>query len=89
MSITEHLPALQRYKEEQGCADCQIDYPHFVLEFDHRPGVKKFGNVYHVLKKYGAEKAWAEVKKCDVVCSNCHKIRTHQREAELINKLAS
>ena len=88
MSITEHLPALQKYKEEQGCFDCQVDYPHFVLEFDHRPGVKKFGNVYHVLKKYGAEKAWAEVKKCDVVCSNCHKIRTYTREAELI-KLAS
>jgi len=88
MSITEHLPALQKYKEDQGCTDCLIMYPHFVLEFDHRPGVKKFGNVYHVLKKYGSEKAWAEVKKCDVVCSNCHKIRTYQRELELI-KLAS
>ena len=84
MSITEHLPKLQGYKEDQGCFDCGIFYPHYVLEFDHRPGVKKFGNVYHVLKKYGWDKAWAEVKKCDVVCSNCHKVRTYTRTEELM-----
>ena len=87
MSITEHLPALQSYKEDQGCFDCGLDYPHFVLEFDHRPGERKFGNVYHVLKKYGSDKAWAEVKKCDVVCSNCHKLRTYTREQILISSI--
>jgi hypothetical protein len=85
MSITEHLPALQQYKEEHGCADCGESFPHFVLEFDHRPGERKFGNVYRVLKKYGWDKAWAEVNKCDVVCSNCHKLRTYAREQELLN----
>jgi hypothetical protein len=84
MSITEQLPALQKYKEDQGCSDCGLNYPHFILEFDHRPGERKFGNVYRVLKKYGSDKAWAEVKKCDVVCSNCHKLRTHGREQELL-----
>lgn len=84
MTITQYLPALQKHKEDNGCADCGTFYPHYVLEFDHRPGVKKFGNVYHVLKKYGVEKAWAEVAKCDVVCSNCHKIRTYKRQEELL-----
>jgi len=89
MTITQYLPDLQQYKEESGCVDCGVLYPHYVLEFDHRPGHKKVGNVYRVLKKYGPEKAWDEVAKCDVVCSNCHKIRSYGREQELIKKIAS
>jgi hypothetical protein len=50
-----------------------------MLEFDHRPGEKKLDNVYRVLKKYGLEKAMEEIRKCDVVCANCHKHRTHHR----------
>ena len=72
--------ALQAYKEKMGCVDCAKDFPHYVLEFDHRPEFKKFGVVSRILKKYGPEKAWEEVAKCDVVCSNCHKLRTHYRQ---------
>ena len=50
-----------------------------MLEFDHRPEHKKLDNVYRVLKKYGLEKAMEEIKKCDVVCANCHKHRTYHR----------
>lgn len=70
----------QAYKESKGCFDCEVRYPHYVLEFDHRPGNKKIDVVYRVLKKFGREAAWNEVRKCDVVCSNCHKIRTYERE---------
>jgi len=53
-----------------------------MLEFDHRPEHKKLANIYAVLKKYGNEKAWEEIAKCDVVCANCHKHRTHHRKEE-------
>jgi hypothetical protein len=76
----DFLEEIQSYKEKFGCADCQVMYPHYVLEFDHRPEFKKISNVYRVFKKYGTDKAWQEVAKCDVVCSNCHKIRTYARE---------
>lgn len=75
-----YLPYLREYKELSGCADCGEKFPHYVLEFDHLPGSKKIDNVYRVLKKYGIESAWQEVAKCDVVCANCHKIRTYERE---------
>jgi hypothetical protein len=88
MTVTQHLDELRDYKEHRGCADCKTNFPHYVLEFDHRPGTKKLGNVYHVLKKYGIEKARQEIKKCDVVCSNCHKIRTYTRQEALV-RLAS
>jgi hypothetical protein len=74
----------QTHKEKMGCLDCKVKYPHYILEFDHRPGVKKVDIVYRVLKKFGRDAAWKEVRKCDVVCSNCHKARTYLREHDLI-----
>jgi hypothetical protein len=79
-SASDYLPTLRQYKEDAGCADCGGRFPHYVLEFDHLPGYKKVDNVYRVLKKYGVESAWMEIEKCDVVCANCHKTRTYDRE---------
>lgn len=74
------LEELHLYKEKHGCADCRNHFPHYVLEFDHRPNEIKIDVVYRVLRTYGEAAAWIEVNKCDVVCANCHKIRTYQRE---------
>lgn len=82
MAPGQYLPAFRKYKEENGCADCGLFYPHYMLEFDHLPGSKKVDNVYRVLKKYGVESAWQEVAKCEVVCANCHKRRTYEREQD-------
>lgn len=80
MSIaSEYLPIIRGYKEDSGCVDCGSKYPHYMLEFDHRPEHRKLDNVYRVLKKYGIDMAWKEIAKCDVVCANCHKIRTWTR----------
>lgn len=77
---SNYLDQIQQFKEDKGCTDCGSMYPHYVLEFDHRPEFKKVDNVYRVLRKFGIDKAWQEIAKCDVVCSNCHKIRTHIRK---------
>jgi hypothetical protein len=74
------LEELHLLKESHGCSDCRNRFPHYVLEFDHRPGEQKIDNVTRVLKNYGTDMAWKEVAKCDIVCSNCHKIRTYIRE---------
>ena len=74
------LEQLHLLKEKHGCSDCRNKYPHYVLEFDHRPGENKIDNVTRVLKNFGVEMAWKEVAKCDIVCSNCHKVRTYARE---------
>lgn len=76
------LEALHLYKEDHGCFDCKNKFPHYVLEFDHKPEFKKLDGVYRVLRNHGEQMAWSEVAKCDVVCANCHKIRTYQREQE-------
>lgn len=56
------------------CADCGVQYPPFVMDFDHQ-GDKQFPlSRGH---QYGIRRIVAEISKCEVVCANCHRIRTH------------
>ena len=70
---------IRKYKEHRGCMDCGVKYPYYVLDLDHRdPSEKKFTPA--LLHKTGSwDKMIKEIRKCDVVCSNCHRERTHQR----------
>jgi hypothetical protein len=59
------------------CADCGKAYPHYVMDFDHRPGETKLFDISR--HQWGAKRRLEEAKKCDVVCANCHRERTHSR----------
>lgn len=70
---------VQRYKSSKPCADCQKSYPHYVMDFDHVRG-KKIDNVADIMRvNMSRKKLWDEIAKCDLVCSNCHRARTHKR----------
>ena len=71
-------------KEESGCIDCGEKYPHYMLEFDHLPQFEKTGSPTQIVHLYSWEKAMQEISKCDIVCANCHKIRTWQRYLDSI-----
>lgn len=66
-----------RSLKEVPCKDCGNSYPYYVMDFDHVRGEKKFNisngsrNSFNKLKN--------EIEKCDVVCSNCHRVRTFNR----------
>ena len=70
-------------KTERGCADCGIrsDRPE-IYDFDHRPGEHKVAGVAALLTKGTMEDVDVEMAKCDVVCANCHRIRTVDRGRE-------
>lgn len=62
------------------CMDCKNTFPPYVMDFDHRDPKSKFGNVSRMLATgCSLEQVMAEVSKCDLVCANCHRIRTHDR----------
>lgn len=66
------------------CKDCGKSYPPYVMDFDHREGTQKITHVSRMLS-WSTEKALLEeIEKCDVVCANCHRERTHRRS--LMNK---
>lgn len=60
------------------CMDCGIKYQSYVMDFDHVRGEKKF-NLSVASNGVAIEKILEELKKCDIVCSNCHRERTHSR----------
>ena len=66
------------YKQERGCMDCKEMYPYWMLEFDHLSD-KKFNISGYRKKTNSLETIKAEIAKCEVVCSNCHRIRTFAR----------
>lgn len=72
------LNFLIEYKEEHGCQDCGGMYPYFVLDFDH-VGEKEFNIAHFRNITMSLEKIKKEIEQCEVVCSNCHRLRTHLR----------
>lgn len=79
--VTETQRRKQRILDELKsvpCADCDKTYPPYVMDFDHRPGEVK---CFHVARgsRLPMSMVLLEVQKCDVVCSNCHRIRTFNR----------
>ena len=65
------------------CMDCETVFPMCVMDFDHGPEeTKEFkisglgGKLATPFMKRKVEK---EIAKCDLVCSNCHRVRTQER----------
>lgn len=63
--------------KNQPCADCGGSFPAECMDFDHVSG-QKVANVSAMLS-FSLDRLLAELDKCDVVCSNCHRIRTKAR----------
>ena len=81
--LQHHKNALKRVKiqamlsrlKDRPCADCGGRFPPYVMDFDHRDRSTKRGNVSHL----GNRRLVEEAEKCDVICSNCHRVRTYTR----------
>ena len=65
-----------KYLLEHPCKDCGEDDIR-VLQFDHLSDKK--GDITNLMNRYSLKVLMAEIAKCDVVCCNCHQIRTLTR----------
>lgn len=82
--VSQHRRALKELLVEEfvsTCADCDQKYPPFIMDFDHRdPSEKSFSiSQSSVL---GIDRLRDEAKKCDLVCANCHRMRTHKQRCD-------
>lgn len=66
------------------CTDCGRTYPPYVMDFDHLNGEEKGGLVAHLVAQGQVRRAKEEIAKCELVCANCHRIRTHERRMEVV-----
>ena len=74
----KHLSEICYRAKDRPCADCKTKYPPYVMDFDHLRDkdmpvsrLVKFGSITRLKR---------EIAKCEVVCANCHRERTHQRK---------
>ena len=72
---TEKRQLLDRVKNVP-CMDCHRRFPPYVMDFDHL-GDKKSEVALMAMQEYSTKTVLAEIAKCDIVCANCHRIRTY------------
>lgn len=71
---------LLEYLQENPCVMCGQDDP-IVLDFDHiDPSTKTKGISKMLSGHYGWNKISEEIKKCRVLCANCHRRHTYLQQ---------
>lgn len=73
------LRAIVEEAKKPPCMDCGVSYPPYVMDFDHRDPTQKVSKVSNLMRLGSREKLIAELSKCDLVCANCHRKRTHKQ----------
>lgn len=58
------------------CADCGGRYDACAMDFDHRDPAAKRYTVTRMIGRHSTAVILDEVAKCDIVCANCHRLRT-------------
>ncbi len=69
-----------RELKREPCADCGGRFHPVAMHFDHPPGVIKEFDIGWAVRGYSRERILSEIAKCDLVCANCHAVRTYRRQ---------
>lgn len=70
---------MDEIKAKIPCSDCGQSFPPVCMDWDHSPDSKKLDGIANMVAKGHRKQAEAEIKKCELVCSNCHRLRTSSR----------
>lgn len=61
--------------KDNPCMDCGNKFHPCAMDFDHVKGEK----IFSLNTMYSEIKVLEEVAKCELVCANCHRVRTYNR----------
>lgn len=78
----QRLEYVTKLKEASPCTDCKQYFPAVCMDFDHLDGNEKVASISQLRKWRSMEELNAEIAKCELVCSNCHRLRTQARHRE-------
>jgi hypothetical protein len=71
---------MRELKSSRPCTDCGGWFHPAAMTFDHLPGTSKRGDVSNLLYAGYRQVLLDEIAKCELVCANCHAVRTFMRE---------
>lgn len=77
------LVAWMRALKDRPCADCGGRFHPAAMAFDHLPGMPKRLDIATLVLKGSVGLARTEIAKCEVVCANCHAVRTFDRREQV------
>jgi len=89
---------VNKYKKERGCAKCGYNEHACALDMDHiDPSQKKFrvSRLCSMYKNNGLQRdiIWAlameEIAKCQVLCKNCHSVKTKNNKCGIKKQITS
>ena len=73
-------------KEGRACLDCGGIFPPCVMHWDHLPGHFKTAEISSMVSSRSREIVLDELAKCELVCANCHVMRTVVRARRRISE---
>ena len=71
------------FKSTLKCTKCGFDHI-AALDFHHEDPSTKEHNVNRLISNKQFTKAYKEIKKCIVLCANCHRIHHYEEKAVMI-----
>lgn len=84
----KEMKILIREMKANPCIDCGIQYPYYVMEFDHLPGnIKTCHPANLAARGWGLDRVKDELSGCELVCANCHRQRTHTRKKRVYDEM--
>jgi hypothetical protein len=83
----EHVRARRRrlhawnneLKGSTPCADCGQFFHPVAMAWDHLPGNEKVAEISNLVRAGKTLQARKEIEKCELVCANCHAVRSYTR----------
>ncbi len=83
----KHKKLLLEYLNDKSCKICGVSDPR-VLEFDHIDSTTKSFTIARGISSLllSWPKILVEIEKCQILCANCHKIKTAEQQSWYKNK---
>lgn len=75
-SVLSRMRWLTEYKDGKPCADCGKVFDPICMDFHHVDPKLKKNEIRELLRDgYSMQTVQAEIDKCVLICSNCHRLR--------------
>jgi hypothetical protein len=71
-------------KAGRPCSDCGDTFHPQAMHWDHLPGSSKSADIAVLARRGSRKRVLDEIAKCELVCANCHAIRSHLRRDDTI-----
>jgi hypothetical protein len=66
-------------KAGRPCTDCGLEFHPAAMQWDHLPGHNKKADLAFLARRGSRERVLEEIAKCELVCANCHAVRSYRR----------